>query len=238
MSGPNVICRNVVWTTLILGVCMACPKAAAASGFSGVGVLTSQYIFRGRAWSDGDPAIQFGLDYEHDSGVFAGMWGSTIDLQTRFGGRDTELDYYAGYHHAFQVPISLSATLVRYTFPGQTGSHSYDYNEVLISATLYENYFVTFGFTDDRNNLDRIGRHWELRSEWPIENTWVLSAGLGSNDLGNSGISRYLHWDLGASARFSRLTVDLRWYDNENPGGSLGALSADSQFVISLSAAF
>lgn len=232
MSGRNVRFRIVVWTTLLLGVC----QPAAASELSGIGTLTSQYIFRGRAWSDGNPAIQFGLDYEHDIGVFAGLWGSTIDLQTQFGSRDTELDYYLGYHYAFQAPVALSATLVRYTYPGQTGAHSYDYSEVLVSATLDDHYIVTFGYTDDLNNLGRIGRYWEFRSEWPIANTWVFSAGLGRNDLSNLGRSRYLHWDLGASARFSRLTVDLRWYDNES--GSLGALSADSQLVVSLSAAF
>lgn len=234
MSSRIVSCRLVGSIALLVGVSHACP--AAASELSGIATLTSQYIFRGRAWSDGNPAIQFGLDYELDSGVFAGLWGSTIDQQTRFGNRFTELDYYVGYQHAFQAPVAVSATLVRYTYPGQTGAHSYDYSEVLVSAALDDHYFVTFGYTDDLNNLDRIGRYLELRTEWPIANAWVLSAGLGRNDPGNLGSSRYLHWDLGASARFSRLTVDLRWYDNEQ--GSLGPLSADSQFVVSLSAAF
>jgi uncharacterized protein (TIGR02001 family) len=107
-----------------------CPVAA-ASEFSGIATLTSQYIYRGQSLSDGNPAVQLGLDYEFHSGVFIGVWGSTLDLQSASSRRDAELDYYLGYHYALKVPVSLSATFLRYTYPGQTGSHSYDHNEYL-----------------------------------------------------------------------------------------------------------
>ncbi len=224
-------------TRLLLGA-LAWAPIAVASEFSGVATLTSEYIYRGLEMSDGDAALQLGLDFEHDTGLFVGVWASTIDIPTPISQRDTELDYYAGFHYTAKSPVTATVTLLRYTYPGQTGMHSYDYNEVLVGASWQERYSIELGYTSNLYGLARIGRHWELRSEWPVANTWVISATLGGNDLSDAGVSRYLHWDLGASARFSRLTFDLRWYDNEQPDGFAAQSSANSQFVLSISAAF
>jgi uncharacterized protein (TIGR02001 family) len=188
--------------------------------------------------SDGDPALQLGLDYEHDTGLFVGIWASTIDIRSAMGERDTELDYYGGFHYAAESPFTATITVLRYSYPGQTGTHSYDYNEVLVGATWRERYSIELGYTSNLYGLDRIARHWELRSEWPVANAWVIGAALGGNDMSDAGVSHYLHWDIGASARFSRLTFDLRWYDNEQPDGFAALSSADSQLVLSISAAF
>jgi len=231
----NRLCPSLVLT--FLGSQALLPNAR-ASEFSGVATLTTEYIYRGLRMSNGDPAIQLGLDYEHDSGLFAGVWASTIDIQSAMGERDTELIYYAGFLYAAELPITATITLLRYSYPGQTGMHRYDYNEVLIGATWLERYSIEFGYTRDLYGLDRIGRHWELRSEWPVANTWVIGVALGGNDMSDAGVSHYLHWDVGASARFSRLTFDLRWYDNEQTDGFAAQLSANSQLVLSISAAF
>jgi uncharacterized protein (TIGR02001 family) len=209
-----------------------------ASEFSGAATLTSQYIYRGMAASDGDPALQLGIDYEHDSGLFVGAWASTIELNSAAGERDLELDYYAGFHYSSDAPWTTTLTVLRYTYPGQTGAHSYDYNEVLLAASWQQSYTVEFGYTSDLYGLDLTARHWSLRAEWPFASAWVLGGAIGGNDLSNAGASHYLHWDLGASARISRLTFDLRWYDNERPKGPAAQQSAGSQLVLSISAAF
>lgn len=196
-------------------------------------------MYRGQALSDGNPAVQFGVDYEFDSGFFAGAWASTVDVVDPGGRRDVELDYYAGWHYAPQAPFALSAALVRYTYPGQSGYVDYDFTEALVTAAFQDRYSIEFGYSGDLYGWeDSVGRHVELRADWPLPNAWVLGAGLGYNDVESLGTSNYRYWDLGASARFSRLTVDLRWYDNESTYGTLGRLSAGSRFVVTLSAAF
>jgi uncharacterized protein (TIGR02001 family) len=234
---PSLNISRYIAAVVVLG-CQFHPPAATASEFTGIASLTSEYIYRGLAQSDGNPAFQLGLDYEFDAGIFVGAWASTIDLQSALGQRDTELDLYLGYHYESEAPLSATITVLRYTYPGQTGSHSYNHNEVLVSTTWRERYSIELGYTNDLYGLGQIGRHWELRSEWPVANAWVISAALGRNDLSNIGVSRYLHWNVGASARFSRLVLDLRWYDNETPDGFAASISAGSQFVVSLSAAF
>ena len=44
--------------------------------------LTSQYIFRGLSQTNGEPALQGGMDYSHASGFYAGTWLSNISWFT------------------------------------------------------------------------------------------------------------------------------------------------------------
>jgi uncharacterized protein (TIGR02001 family) len=224
----------------LAAIAMLCPIAAAAGELSGVVTLASQYVYRGQAVSDGNVAAQLGADYAHDSGFFAGAWGSTIDIENPFSERDTELDFYAGYHHATEGRLAFTGTLIRYTYPGQTSllGLEYDYTEALAAVTLDGRHSLEFGFADDLYGLGGSGRHWELRSEWPVASAWVLSAGIGRNDLSDYGGYRYLHWDLGASVRLARFTVDLRWYDNEKTGSAIGGVSAGSQLAAAVSLVF
>ncbi len=226
---------KIIATFFLLQFCAA---TTSASELSAVATLTSEYIYRGLERSGENPAFQLGADYGHDTGLFAGAWGSTVDLRSGLGQRDIELDYYVGFRLEPEVPVSAMVTILRYTYPGQTGAHSYDYNELLVSVSWDKRYTIELGYTNDLNGLDTTGRHWELRSEWPVANTWVIGAVLGSNDMSDAGVPRYLHWDLGASARVSRLTFDLRWYDNERVADFIARFSANSQIVLSISTAF
>jgi len=221
---------------MVLGV--PCFTATARAGeFSGAATLTSQYIFRGRDMSDGDPAAQFGLDYAFDSGIFAGFRASTIDLQNQFGERDTELDYFVGYQMAPDAPVALAATLLRYTYPGQTAARGYDYTEAVVAATFDQQYSIEFGYAGRIYGFDRIGRYAEARADWPVAKVAVISAGVGRKDIESLGTPAYLYWDLGASVRFSRLLFDVRWYDNEDVA-TTGTRLAGSKVVVSLSAIF
>jgi uncharacterized protein (TIGR02001 family) len=224
-------------TTLVLLTLPICAQEAAASEVNAIATLTSEYIYRGLALSDGNPALQFGVDYEHDSGLFIGAWASTIDLSSRFGQRDVELDVYAGFNYAAKASWQASLTVLRYTYPGETGFHSYAYNELLLAASIGEHFSLELGYTNDLYGLERIGRHWEVRTELPVAGAWMLGAGLGGNDLSDLNTPHYLYWDVGASARLSRFTFDLRWYDNEPAGGPASAFSAGSQIVFAVSVA-
>ena len=218
---------------------LAAAVAAPAGELSGHAALATEYVYRGLALSDHNPAFQVGIDYELESGLFAGAWASTIDLSNPGGRRDVELDYYVGWHYVPEAPVEVTLSLVRYTYPGQTGYFDYDYTEALATASIFERYSVEIGYSGSIYGWDgATGRHVEARVDWPLANAWVIGAGLGYNDVEDLGMSNYLYWDLGASARYSRLTVDLRWYDNEPAYGTLEGLAAGSRLVGTLSVAF
>lgn len=86
------------------------PAASQAGVSANVGVFTD-YVFRGfnQASDTGSPALQGGFDYEHDSGLFAGVWGSTMDY-------GYEYDLYAGWGGSFEgVDLGAAYTAYYYT---------------------------------------------------------------------------------------------------------------------------
>ncbi len=64
---------------------------------SGAATLTSDYRFRGVSQSDEGMAVQGGFTISHESGFYAGAWGSNLAGWGTFGGANMELDLYAGY---------------------------------------------------------------------------------------------------------------------------------------------
>ncbi len=79
--------------------------------------LVSNYIFRGLSQTFGKPAIQGGMDYAHASGVYAGLWGSSISSQ-QYAGGNTELDYYFGYNGKINDDWGWTAGFYGYAYPG------------------------------------------------------------------------------------------------------------------------
>ena len=227
-----------LFVALAAAVSFAWCDPAPASEVSGAVTLASEYVYRGQALSGHNPAIQAGVDYQHDSGFFLGAWASTVDLPNPTGRRDAELDFYAGYQFLSDARWSASIALTRYTYPGQTGPIDYDYTEALAVLTFDARHSVEIGYTNDLYGFGVPGRHAELRTDWPLRNAIVISAGLGYNDTAEVSRSGYGYWDLGASARFSRATIDLRWYGNRMAGGYLRSMSAGSRTVLALSLAF
>ena len=64
---------------------------AAAIDISGEAGLVSDYRYRGVSLSRGHPALQAELTLEHESGLYADLWGSTL------GHRDeAEIDFTGG----------------------------------------------------------------------------------------------------------------------------------------------
>lgn len=223
---------------LLLAVIASMFSPAQASELSGNVALTSEYIFRGHSLSDDNPALSAGIDFGHDAGWFVGAWASTMDMRSPSGRRDTQLNYYAGYSFGRESRVGGSVSVVGYSFPGQTGPRDYDYTELLASVYLGDSYVFEIGYADEYYGFDWQNRHVEMRGNWPLKNAWVVSAGLGWNDIDAANPSNYLYWDVGASARFSRLMVDLRWFDNESQSGALSWMSAGSKVVATLSVAF
>jgi len=118
---------------LLAGIALT-TDALHAAELSATVALTSQYIYRGQSQTDGNPALQAGVDYEHDSGFFAGVWATTLDLESPTGTRDAQLNYYGGFRFPAESAFSLSLAAMRYTFPGQPGPYDYDYTELMLTA--------------------------------------------------------------------------------------------------------
>lgn len=89
----------------------------ASAAVTGNFAVTSDYIFRGVDSSNG-PAVQGGLDYSHDSGLYAGVWLSNSNAAA--GG--DEIDYYLGYGLGLSEGLSLDFGVINYNSDSGAGA--------------------------------------------------------------------------------------------------------------------
>jgi uncharacterized protein (TIGR02001 family) len=94
-------------------------SSAAAMDLSGEAGVVSDYRYRGVTLSNGNPALQGSVTLEHDSGLYATVWGSTLGHGTR-----TELDWSGGYSKELSKGFSLDFSSTYYSYPSH-GSENY-----------------------------------------------------------------------------------------------------------------
>ena len=99
-----------------------------------VGMVT-EYFFRGITQTDKKWAVQGGLDFAHNSGVYVGTWGSNVD----FGDGDeasAEVDVYGGWSGELgKSKVTLDVGAIYYIYPGADSSLDYDFFEVNASLS-------------------------------------------------------------------------------------------------------
>ncbi|MGI9301292.1 MAG: TorF family putative porin [Gammaproteobacteria bacterium] len=187
--------------------------------FAVYGVLTTDYVFRGISQTREHPALQAGLDYEHATGVFAGVWGSNVEFDARQDpnrSRDFELDIYGGFRRSLGTDWLADFTVARYTYPDSSPAQKYDYTDLLLGLHYRERVAVNVAYTDDAFGFHRQGIAYELSSQYPIVAGFLASGGVGYYDLDLSRGSDYTHWTLGLSRSVGRFTLDLSYHDTDS----------------------
>ncbi len=116
-----------------LTTALATPAVAQDEGDDGIGVevsanvaIVSEYKFRGVSLSDGDIAVQGGVDLSLPAGFYVGTWASSLDEDT-VGYGSTELDIYGGWAGEFGN-ISTDVGVIVYIYPN-AGAGDFDYVE-------------------------------------------------------------------------------------------------------------
>ncbi len=79
----------------------AAPAAATPTWtFPASATLVSDYIWHGQSQTWGNPAIQFGLEVDHASGAYAGVWASNVSSKW-LPNANLETDWSVGYRNTF-----------------------------------------------------------------------------------------------------------------------------------------
>jgi len=185
-----------------------------AAELSGYLVLTTDYVWRGVTQSDGDPAVQLGGDIAFDSGIYAGLWGSTIDINNGADRqRDTELTYYLGYSRDVGERWSFGVSAVAYTYPGQGGLVDYNYEEFMFSTNYNDRVWLEYAYSPDLYNSGRESHNVEAYAEWPAGKHLIIGAGTGYYDVSDLVGDGYAYWELGVTWPVKRFDIDLRYHD-------------------------
>lgn len=99
----------------------AAPAAAAAATptwtFPGSVSLVSDYIWRGQTQTWGHPAVQAGIEADHVSGFYAGVWGSNVSSHW-LPNANLETDWSVGFRNTFMTDFKYDVGGVYIYYPG------------------------------------------------------------------------------------------------------------------------
>ena len=99
----------------------AAPAAAAAPvpnwTFPGSVGLVSDYLWHGQTQTWGKPAVQAGIEADHVSGFYAGVWGSNVSSHW-LANANLESDWSVGFRNAFATDFRYDVGGTYIYYPG------------------------------------------------------------------------------------------------------------------------
>ncbi|HPF45663.1 MAG: TorF family putative porin [Alphaproteobacteria bacterium] len=176
--------------------------------------LLSDYRFRGVSKSNNDVAVQGGIDWFADNGIYTGAWASNV---SNFRGADVETNFYAGYsRESHGIIYDIGATA--YVYPGGNnatyfetyGSAGVDFG--LLTSTLGISYMPS---QSNNGSQDNIYLYNETRAQVP-NTPFSLNFHLGYED-GFFGNNKW-DWRLGTSVTFDKFELGISYVDTNVVG--------------------
>ena len=191
---------------------------------SGSLTVTSDYLFRGISQTGEEPALQGGVEFAHDSGFYAGAWGSSISWLSDADpdvSSQVELDGYLGYRGTFgDSGLSYDVGALAYWYPGDypAGFSDPDTTELYVGFgfgmfTAKYSHAVTdlFGLPDS----DGSGA-LDLAAKWEFVPTWMLDAAVGRQWVSGHDGADYAYWKLGVGKSFDNgFSIAAAFNDND-----------------------
>jgi len=197
--------------------------------------LASDYAYRGISQTDERPAVQGGFDFKHESGLYAGVWGSNVswlrDAETASSsGNSLELDVYAGYSTSLG-PLGLDLGVLHYWYPGSyngawkadTGLENPNTTEGYVGLSWsiltfkYSHSFTDlFGAPDSKNS-----QYFDLSAKYEVMPNLALNAHFGRQRIAGSGNVDYNDWKVGATYNLGGFDIGLHYVDTDLSGADI-----------------
>lgn len=191
--------------------------------------LLSDYRFRGVSKSNNDIAVQGGLDWYADSGIYAGTFASSV---SDFRGSDVETNFYAGYStESGGIIYDFGATA--YVYPGGTNATYFEtYGSVGVDLGLLTS-SVGISYMPSQNNIgntDNVYFFNDTRASIP-DTPFNVDLHLGYED-GFFGDGKW-DWRIGTSVTFEQFELGVTYVDTNVVGRR-----SDSGVIFSIGAYF
>lgn len=231
----------------VVAVALLAGAGAANAEFSANVAMTTDYVWRGTSQADGGPAIQGGIDYNHESGFYVGTWASNVDWD-EVGVTDpvsVEWDVYGGFGTDLTDKLSFDIGIVRYMYPNT--SYDADWTELYGS--------LTYAFTDtvsltgsvahstDVFALGDDGTYVNAELSIGLPQDFGLTAAIGHYSFANTtGLNDYTDWKLALSKSYGGFDFELAYTDTDDDtffvSGIDGESYSDGRVAFSVSKSF
>lgn len=244
--------------TLAAGLAGALLAASAHAGTSGSIAVTSDYVYRGITQTNGKPAVQAGLEYAGDGGLYVGAWGSSIswlsDLSTPAApiNSSVELDAYGGWRGKLSEAVSVDAGLAYYGYPGRfpSGFNRADTAELYAGVTVAASEALSLGakyslaVTDLFGYTDSAGSGYlDLNATLTLGAGWSVGAHAGRQWITSNRAYAYTDWKLGVTKAFANgVSLAAAWTDTDADAAlytnAFGRNTARGTFALTATKAF
>ena len=210
--------------------------------------LYSSYRFRGIDQTFGKPALQGGIDYAHESGLYVGNWNSNVSSGAGFPDGNLEMDFYGGWKKTWgDFGLDLGAIL--YYYPGSQGrvlgtgasSGAVTNKEIYIGGSWkfislkyshsVDDYFSLRGWdsTGTSTGAKTSGSGYlDLSANYDLGDGWGVNGHVGHLHLKNGYNGSYTDWKLGVTKDISGWVIGASYVDTNAHGKCSGA--SDYQF--------
>ena len=209
--------------TLLATALMAASTATMAE-ISGNVALATDYRFRGISQTDRDPAIQGGFDFNHESGLYAGVWASNL----QFAG-SIEMDYYGGYSGNLTDKVGFDVGAIYYDYPSDnqgSGDPDLEFWELYAGLSTEIGMVSLSGklsYSPDYFGETGDGFYTDLGASVGLPSDFTLAAHLGYQTIDEGEASEggffsseeddYMDWSLGISKSYQGVDFDLSYID-------------------------
>lgn len=224
-------------------------EAASPHTFTANVGFVSDYRYRGISQTEKKAALQGGFDYSHESGLYAGTWGSNVSWYDNLypsASNSLEWDFYGGYKGT-AGPISYDIGLLQYYYPGANVS-----TDGVASPNTLEGYvglgweFLTFKYSYSFSNLfgtvdSKGSEYYDLTASYDVYDGYIVGAHVGRQHVAHNSPFSYNDWKIGVTKEVLGVNVGLNYVDtstdayvsangNQNWGHETWVLSVNKTF--------
>jgi uncharacterized protein (TIGR02001 family) len=237
-------------STIIAGALVLAASVCAAEdegpGFSFTGnvALTNDYKFYGFSQSNEGFAIQGGFDVAHESGLYLGVWASSIDFAYGTTNPATiELDVYGGYAGSLDNGLNYDLGVIRYGYPNQN-------DDVFLGGDLeYWEGYAKFSYAFGGDYNPTLSGGINISPDWfgetgtsiypnaklaiTLPHAFGLYTKMGYLEVDDINYD-YFHYQVGVTKDYAGLSFDFAWADAEDEcDGGTGAFCEGFLFTVS-----
>ena len=225
----GVLLAGTAGFALATGVARAADAPAPAYTLVPKIALYSEYEYRGISQTSEKPAVQFNLDYAHQSGFYLGTFLSNIkwlkDAAEAGGfstGADVEWDIYGGYRFEVVKDWTLDMGYLRYEYPSSSDFNPKPNTDEVYAGISYGVFGLKYSYSF--NNTFGVPNskgsdYLEAQVNQPLMDKVTLNLLLGHQSYKHNNALAYTVWKAGA-------TYD--WGNGLTAGGYVKGTDADS----------